>query len=249
MWAIRRGAAVCAERHGRPITERWLPRLQHDHRGSRRRRPYESHPEIATEGAWSVGKLRGELARLRRLRTLTDPEDELFTSHDIGSGNTSDGLTPEYYRVAGLDREARHFRHARFFQSATTKRTLNHVGHAFVACGKASLVARSQLVREDREKAGMRAWMWSDRSGKHRDEFLKPHARSVVQSNGTMTTPSIRAPSAGARHELIDLDKAGFARFHLLDYVTDVNTAGLVDFCRKNLGRDQVLGVCSRAGV
>lgn len=47
---------------------------------------YESHPEIAVRGAWSVKQLRQELAKLRKMGIEPIPKLNFSATHDIWLG-------------------------------------------------------------------------------------------------------------------------------------------------------------------
>ena len=62
---------------------------------------YESHPEIAVKGAWSVARLRGELARMRKLGIEPIPKLNFSATHDEWLGEYGRMVsTPEYSRSA-----------------------------------------------------------------------------------------------------------------------------------------------------
>ncbi len=250
MWADPPGRLVCEDAEWQAITERMAAKdynmiLVDLGEGVR----YESHPEIASEGAWSVGKLRGELARLRGLGLEPIPKMNFSTAHDIWLGEYHRMVsTPEYYRVCGdLIREAAAiFDKPRFFHIGYDEEDAwNHVGHAYVALRQGELWWHDlDWFVQTVEKAGMRAWMWSDHIWEHRDEFLKRMPRSVVQSNwyydDAFNSRAFRWPRV---MNYIDLDKAGFDQIPTCsNCVSDVNAVGTVDFCRKNLLRDRLLG-------
>ena len=61
---------------------------------------YESRPEIAVKGAWSVEKLRSELSRLRKLGLEPIPKLNFSAMHDEWLGDYGRMLcTDEYYRA------------------------------------------------------------------------------------------------------------------------------------------------------
>ena len=61
---------------------------------------YESHPEIAVEGAWEVAFLKEELKRLRELGLKVYPNVNFSAGHDAWLGIYGRMVsTPKYYRV------------------------------------------------------------------------------------------------------------------------------------------------------
>jgi hypothetical protein len=61
---------------------------------------YQSHPEIAVEGAWSVTKLKEQLRRLRELGLEPIPKMNFSTWHDVWLGAYHEMVSSDtYYRV------------------------------------------------------------------------------------------------------------------------------------------------------
>lgn len=61
---------------------------------------YESHPEIAVEGAWTVDEMKSELSRLRELGFEIIPMLNFSGAHDIWLGDYAHMIaTVPYYRV------------------------------------------------------------------------------------------------------------------------------------------------------
>src|ERR1019366_4725867 len=58
---------------------------------------YESHPEIAVRGAWSMSQLRRELAKLRQLGIEPIPKLNFSTTHDTWLGPYSRCVSTETY--------------------------------------------------------------------------------------------------------------------------------------------------------
>ena len=211
---------------------------------------YQSHPEVAVKGAWSVTRLRGELARLRALGLEPIPKLNFSATHDQWLGDWHRMVaTPEYYRVCEdlIAEVCDIFGKPRFF----------HLGYdeEDVRCQERheNLVLRQgELWWHDFlwfvkvvEKRGMRPWIWSDWIWEHdKAEFLRRCPKSVVQSNWYydegFDARAFRWPRIQA---YLDLDKAGFDQIPTSsNYVTDVNTAGTVAFCRRNLDARHLLG-------
>ena len=61
---------------------------------------YETHPEIAKDGAWTVGELKEQLAKIRSLGMEPIPMLDFSAAHDIWLGEYSYMVsTEDYYRV------------------------------------------------------------------------------------------------------------------------------------------------------
>ncbi|MBP5620508.1 MAG: hypothetical protein J6X44_00690, partial [Thermoguttaceae bacterium] len=79
---------------------------------------YQTHPELAVEGAWSVDQLRADLERMRKIGLEPIPKLNFSSCHDFWLGDYARMLsTPTYYKVcADLIKEVTElFDHPRFF--------------------------------------------------------------------------------------------------------------------------------------
>jgi len=208
---------------------------------------YESHPELAIEGAWSVEQLREELARLRGLGLEPIPKLNFSTCHDYWLGDYARMVsTPKYYEVcADLIKEVSAiFDKPRFF----------HLGYDEENYGVQStydyvVIRQGELWWHDFlffvsnvEKAGVRPWIWSDYYWHHPEEFLNRMPKSVVQSNWyygeKFDTDEVKA--VPAYH---DLDQAGFDQIPCgSNWSCDTNFKGTVDFCREQIAPERLLG-------
>jgi hypothetical protein len=149
---------------------------------------FESHPEIAATGAWSVAELRAELARLRGLGIEPIPKLNFSTAHDIWLAPYDRRVsTDAYYRVcADLIAEAiALFDTPRFFHLGYDEENIeNQRNYDYVVIRQYDLWWHDFLYFvEQVERAGVRPWIWSDYLWDHRDEFAERMPRSVVQSN------------------------------------------------------------------
>lgn len=210
---------------------------------------YESHPELAVEGSWTVEKLRAELGRLRSIGLEPIPKLNFSTAHDMWLGEYQRMVsTPEYYRVAtDLIREtAEIFDTPRFFHLGFDEEDIwCHGGHSYVAMRQGELWWHDLLKLVNAvECAGMRAWIWSDWIWEHRDEFLSRMPRTVLQSNwyydDLFDARAMRWPRI---HNYIDLDRHGFDQVPTSsNYIHDVNTERTVAFARANLSPERLKG-------
>ena len=149
---------------------------------------YPSHPELAVKGTWDVGRFRRELARLRSIGLEPIPKLNFSTAHDIWLKEYHRMVsTPTYYRVVtDVIRDVIEiFDTPRLFHIGFDEETAAHQAkHSMAIVRQGDLWWHDflRIVREIESK-GVRAWCWSDRIWKHRDEFLKRMPRSVLQSN------------------------------------------------------------------
>ena len=210
---------------------------------------YESHPEIAAKGAWSVARLRGELARMRNLGIEPIPKLNFSATHDEWLGEYGRMVsTPEYYKVCEdlIAEVCDIFDKPRFFHLGYDEEDVrcqdrhefmvlrlgDHWWHDFLWFVKAV------------EKRGMRPWIWSDWMWEHHDEFMRRMPRSVLQSNWYYDEGFDERAFRWPRIKCyLDLDKAGFDQIPCgSNYVTPANIAGTVEFARKKLSPERLKG-------
>lgn len=150
---------------------------------------YRRHPEIAIEGAWSREKLRHELDFCRSLGVEPIPKLNFSASHDVWLGRYARMLsTPEYYRVCAdlIEEVVELFSGPRFFHLGMDEETWEHQRHLLYAVLRQRDLWWHDLnfLAQTVEKAGSRAWVWSDvlwNCG--RDVFRKNMPLRVLQSN------------------------------------------------------------------
>jgi len=149
---------------------------------------YESHPELAVKGSWSLGRLKEELAKARALGLEPIPKLNFSACHDHWMGPYARCLsTDAYYKVCqdliaevvglfdtprffhlGMDEETA--AHQRYFEYAVI-RQYDLWWHDFLMLVKAV------------EDGGSRAWIWSDYVWHHPELFYDKMPKSVLQSN------------------------------------------------------------------
>ena len=201
---------------------------------------YESHPKIAVKGAWSIAKLKRELAKLRALGLEPIPKMNFSTAHDAWLGMYVRRVsTPEYYHVCGelIAEVARLFDTPRFFHLGYDEETADHqqrYGYTVVRQYELWWHDFEFLVKQV-EKQGVRAWIWSDYAWHHPKEFYTRMPKSVLQSywyygmDFSKTDPMTRT--------YLDLDKHGYQQMPTAsNWVTPENFAATVKFCRKHVG-------------
>lgn len=149
---------------------------------------YESHPEIAVKGAWSVDLLKEELGKIRKLGIEPIPKLNFSATHDLWLGPYSKMVsTPQYYEVcADLIKECCDiFDKPRLFHIGMDEETYPHQTHMeYVVIRQYDLWWKDLMFYVDQvEKNGAQAWMWSDYIWNHKDEFVKRMPKSILQSN------------------------------------------------------------------
>ncbi len=149
---------------------------------------YESHPEIAVKGAWSIDELKGELDELRKMGIEPIPKLNFSATHDLWMGPYSRMVsTPKYYEVcADLIKECIEiFDKPRLFHLGMDEETFDHQAYMeYIVIRQFELWWHDfNYLVEQVEKNGSQAWIWSDFIWNHEDEFLQKMPKSVMQSN------------------------------------------------------------------
>ncbi len=207
---------------------------------------YESHPELAIKGSWSIDKLREDLARLRKLGIEPIPKLNFSTCHDVWLGEYARMVsTPKYYEVcADLIKEVVDiFEKPRFFHLGYDEENFaNQKTYDYVAIRQGELWKRDFLFFvEQVEKTGVRPWIWADYAWNHKD-FYEWAPKSVVMSNwyygkdfNPETSPRVKC--------YLDFDAAGFDQIPTgSNWNNDENFGKTVAFCRENLSNERLLG-------
>ena len=210
---------------------------------------YESHPEIAVTGAWSVERLRKELAHMRSLGIEPVPKLNFSATHDQWLGDYHRMVsTPEYYKVCEdlVSEVCEIFDHPRLFHLGYDEEDVRcQSAHEHVVLRQGDLWWMDFLwFVKITEKRGMRPWIWSDWMWEHHDEFLKRMPRSVLQSNWYYDEGFDERAFRWPRIKCyLDLDKAGFDQVPTgSNYVTDGNMAGTVAFAKAKLSAEHLKG-------
>ena len=208
---------------------------------------YESHPEIAVEGAWSIPKLKSELAKLRQMGLEPIPKLNFSTTHDVWLGEVARCVsTPRYYQVCGdlIAEVVELFDKPRFFHLGMDEETAEHqVNFIYVVSRQFDLWWNDLLfLVEQVEKAGSRAWIWSDHIWYLREEFLAKMPPSVVQSNWYYWD-NLDPASDHRVQAYFDLQERGFDQIPTASiWKYRENFSDLAAFCRKRLSPDHLLG-------
>ena len=208
---------------------------------------YESHPELAVKGSWTVERFRKELARLRALGLEPIPKLNFSTAHDTWLKEYGRQVsTPAYYKVcADLVREVcAIFDRPRFFHLGYDEETAAHQAkyrYAVVRQGELWWHDFLFFVKEV-ESQGVRPWIWSDYYWNHPEEFLSRMPKSVLQSNwyyGAAFDPEKQKYVKA----YLDLEKAGFDQVPTgSNWSCDTNFPDTVGFCRKGLAPERLKG-------
>jgi hypothetical protein len=218
---------------------------------------YQSHPEIAVQQAWSREQLREQLQAMRAVGLEPIPKLNFSASHDAWLGDYARRVsTPEYYEVCRdlIAEVTELFESPRFFHLGMDEEDLgNQRDYEHVVIRQHELWWHDlNLLVDQVEKLGARAWVWSDRIWEHKDEFCSRMSRNIVQSNWYYG-PNLEAFEGMSEHAekwsrraveaYRDLDAAGFEQVPTVsNWYNDKNAAATLEFMRAHLDSDRVLG-------
>ena len=146
---------------------------------------YQSHPEIAVEGAWTREMLLAELSRLDELGFEVIPKLNFSTTHDTWLGEYAKMVsTSVYYQVCkDLIDEVCELFHPRFLHLGMDEEVYeNQKDYDYVVIRQEDLWWKDFYYLVDCvEQNGVRAMMWSDYARHRPDEFVEKCPKSVVQ--------------------------------------------------------------------
>lgn len=207
---------------------------------------YESHPELAVKGSWTIERFRKELARLRAMGLEPIPKLNFSTGHDAWLKDYERQVsTPVYYKVcADLIREVCEiFDRPRFFHLGYDEETAaNQAQYSMAIVRQGELWWHDFLfLAKQVEDQGVRPWIFADYYWSHPEDFLRRMPRSVLQSNWYYGTSF---PETYAEVKIYpELDKAGFEQIPVgSNWSSDDNFRLLVDFSHKNISPERLKG-------
>jgi hypothetical protein len=206
---------------------------------------YQSHPEIAVEGAWTVKRLQDELQKVREMGLEPIPKLNFSACHDAWLGPYARCVSTDlYYGVCrDLISEVIEIFQPRFFHLGMDEETAQHQRHyAYVVIRQHELWWHDLafLVGEV-TKGGVRPWVWSDYVWDHADEFWARMPRSVLQSNwyyGADFGAEIKYCKA-----YLDLEAHGYDQIPTgSNWSADENITRTVAYCKEHLEPVRLLG-------
>ena len=207
---------------------------------------YESHPEIAVHNAWSPARLRQELARLRALGIEPIPKLNFSTTHDEWLGPYARCVSTDAYYAVCRDLIAEVsvlFDRPRFFHLGMDEETAGHQRHALYAVMRQFDLWWHDLyfLQEQVERAGVRAWVWSDYLWHHPDEYLRKMPTSVLQSNWYYGTKFRKTDTYVKAY--LQLEERGYDQIPTgSTWSSDENFPNTVRYCARRISRERLLG-------
>jgi hypothetical protein len=213
---------------------------------------YDNHPEIAVRRAWSTKRLRKELDRIRRLGIEPIPKLNFSTCHDAWLGPYGRMVSSDiYYEVCRdlISEVIDLFDQPRFFHLGMDEETAqHHQHHEYAVIRQHDLWWRDlYFYIEEVEKKNVRPWVWSDYVWHHPDLFYAKMPRSVLQSNWYYYESFSTSPRRNQRAVRVkaygELDARGYDLIPTgSNYVYPENFQDTVDFCRKKVTTEHLLG-------
>ncbi len=208
---------------------------------------YESHPELAVKGAWSVKKLREDLQRMRDIGLEPIPKLNFSACHDCWLGEYAHMVsTKPYYKVCSelIEEVVDIFDKPRFFHLGYDEETYdNQRKFNYVVVRQGELWKHDFLFFvEQCEKNGTRPWIWADYCWEHKD-FLEWAPKSVVMSNWYYQD-DFDPESNPVIQRYLDIDAAGFDQIPTGSDIWNYNEnfAKTTRFAKKNLNKERLLG-------
>jgi hypothetical protein len=218
---------------------------------------YESHPEIAVDGAWSPSRLRDELQRIRELGLQPIPKLNFSTTHDIWLKRYARMVsTPQYYEVLqelivevhGL------FDNPPLFHIGMDEEDAEHQSSRQCVVVRQGDLWWHDLgfLVEQVAGCGSRPWMWSDAAWEKCGEYYERMPTAVLQSNWYFH-PGWNAPHENQRPRrtnweegyltYLDLDDRGYDQIPTAStWLDESNFQKTVEFAAERLDAQKVLG-------
>ncbi len=207
---------------------------------------YDSHPEIAVEGAWPTDKLRAEVRKLRDMGLEPIPKLNFSASHDVWLGEYARCVSTErYYRVCRdlIAEICELFDGPRLFHLGMDEETAHHQqGYEYVVIRQHDLWWHDlRFLLDQVEACGARPWVWSDYEWQHQDTFYQRMPHSVLQSNwyyGIDFGPDVVDPQAYVRLEEHAYDQLPTGS----NWDLAENMEATVRFCRERIAPERLIG-------
>lgn len=207
---------------------------------------YESHPEISVKNAISVKKMKEYIVKLRSSGIEPIPKLNFSTTHDTWLGPYSRSVSTDvYYNVCKdlIAEVCSIFDKPRFFHLGMDEETAHHQRFALYAVMRQHQLWWHDLyfLVNEVEKAGVRAWVWSDYLWHHSEIFFKKMPKTVIQSNwyyGKFFNRKINYVSA-----FLELEKHGYDQIPTgSNWSNQENFEAMVSYCIRRIAPERLLG-------
>jgi hypothetical protein len=212
---------------------------------------YESHLEIAVRDAWTIDKLRSELAKMRKMGLEPIPKLNFSAIHDVWLGDYARKVsTKEYYEVCSdlISEVIEIFNYPRFFHLGMDEEGFELPGRDFVVVRKNHIWwGDLYFFISQVEKKGVRPWIWADYGWDHPEEFYNKMPKSVVQSNWyygasfDFNKLSDRSKTMVGFYQ--DLQTHGYDQIPTgSNHSNDINFESTTEYCKKVIDPSNLLG-------
>ena len=211
---------------------------------------YQSHPEIAVQGAWTTARLREELKRLRDLGLEPIPKLNFSTGHDVWLGDYGRMIsTPQYYQVCRdlIAEVCELFGGPHLFHLGMDEEDAGNQREYLLAVMRQHELWWHDLnfLANEVESHHARAWVWSDKTWNEAEDFCRKMPHRILQSNWyyhlDLENPQHETEFANAwARQCVQgyrtLDDANYEQILTCSncYV-DMNCAATVEFARRRL--------------
>ena len=211
---------------------------------------YDSHPEIAVDGAFTKDEIRAELDRLNDLGFEVIPKLNFSATHDEWLGEYARMLsTSKYYEVCrDLIMETAELFDARLFHIGFDEETYDHQkDYTYVTVRNGDLWWHDlKFMADCVEECGARALVWSDYARNKPDEFVSKLPKSVIPVNWYYFTEFGEDMSEQMRIRVAPFDileKHGFDQIPggSVEYHKE-NMELLAKYCKEHIAPERLLG-------
>ena len=211
---------------------------------------YDSHPEIAVDGAFTKDEMRRELDRLNALGFEVIPKLNFSATHDEWLGEYSRMLsTDKYYEVCrDLIKETAELFDARLFHIGFDEETYDHQkDYGYVTIRNGDLWWHDlKFMVKCVESCGARALVWSDYARTKPDEFVQKLPKSVIPVNWYYFAEfgdNISEQSRIRVQPYHILDDHGFDQIPggSVEYYKE-NMELLAKYCKEHVSKEHLLG-------
>ena len=212
---------------------------------------YDSHPEIAVKGAWSIPQLKREIKKIRKLGLEPIPKLNFSTGHKAWLGPYQRMISSDiYYGVCKdlIEEVCNIFDYPRFFHLGMDEETHdNQTTHHNMVVRQGDLWWHdfNYLVNQV-EKQNVRSWIWSDYAWSYPEEFLKKMSKSVLQSNWYYREQfeQFKNPLHEKHVRLYDqLEEHGFDQVPTgSNHYNNINFKETVSYCERKIAPERLKG-------
>lgn len=207
---------------------------------------YDSHPEIAVKNAWSVERLRKELAKMRQMGLEPIPKLNFSACHDTWLGPYARMVSSDpYYQVCSdlIAEVIDIFGKPRLFHLGMDEENEpNQRPNLYAVMRQHALWWHDlNFLAGEVAKGGARSWVWSDYIWHHPEDFLKNMPKSVLQSNW-FYYKRFNAQSNWVKGYR-QLEEHGYDQVPTgSSWSWEGNFEGTVNYCSKRIAPERLLG-------